>query len=387
MKSGKFKIPVIYMMVAILWLLLSDTAILSLSKIFPGRIVYALNLGKGVVFVSFTGLMLFLMLNNQHKRNLDCEKQYRNIYEGNPNPIWFYRIKDFKFVSVNDAAISKYGYSRTEFLLMTIMDIRPPEDLSEVALSSRCIMPDQLHEAGIWKHLKKDGSSMFVNISSHKTSFLNEEVVMVMAQDIDLLTRSNEELKRAGEILNKISNPVIISNAKGRIIWVNPAFTAVTGYTEEEALGKSHVHMLYSSRTNDLVVRRLFETISHRAPYSVDLLNLDKFNREYWVSLNLSPIFDAQGKFECYISVHNDITERKEKEAIIGIQNEKLKVVSWLNSHQIRKPVASILALTQLMKMSETEDEKTEILGMLHQCAVELDEIILEINAEATATV
>jgi PAS domain S-box-containing protein len=203
-------------------------------------------------------------------------------------------------------------------------------------------------------------------------------------KDIDLLKRSTDQLKRTGEILNKINNPVIISNADGLVIWVNPAFSVVTGYSAKEVLGEDHLSLLYHGKTNTALTKQLLRAAANKVAFSAELLNYNKAGTEYWVSLNLNPIFDAHGRFECYISVQNDITEHKEKEAMIGIQNEKLKAVSWLNSHQIRKPVASILALTQLMKSSADEDEKTQLLDFLHQCAVELDDIILEINAEAS---
>jgi PAS domain S-box-containing protein len=196
-----------------------------------------------------------------------------------------------------------------------------------------------------------------------------------------------QQIGRTGEILNKISNPVIISDAGGTISWINPAFTKVTGYTSFEIIGKNHINTLYCPKTENLVVTRLLDAVSRKEPFSADLLNYDKFNREYWVSLNLYPIFHPDGALECYVSVQNDITEHKEKEAVIGVQTEKLKAVSWLNSHQIRKPVASILALTQLMKSSDNEAEKEEILEMLHLCAIELDGIILEINAEASGRI
>jgi len=192
------------------------------------------------------------------------------------------------------------------------------------------------------------------------------------------------ELKRTGEILSKINNPVIISNAEGTVIWVNPAFLSVTGYPENEVLGKDHLKMLYNSKTNKLIAKQLLRAVSRKESFSADLVNYDKTNKEYWVNLNIYPIFDAEGKFECYISVQNDITEHKEKEAMIGIQNEKLKAVSWLNSHQIRKPVASILALVQLVKSSDDEEEKSELLELLYRCTMELDDIIMEINAEAS---
>lgn len=381
MNSGRFKIPLIYATIGILWIAFSDAVIFKLFDGLP-EVFRIFSISKGVFFVCFTAIILYLLLDKQRSKILANEEEYTNIYKGNPNPIWFYNPENFKFVSVNDAAITKYGYSKAEFLAMTIMDIRPESDAQKV-VSSYQQMSDQLHQSGVWKHLKKDGTLIYVNISSHKTRFEDKDVVMVMAQDVDQITRSAEQLKRTGEIMNKISNPVIISNEKGLITWINPAFTQVTGFTAEEIIGRNHLSMLHGSKTNKVVVNKLYDAISKNEALNVDLLNHDKFDRDYWVSLNLSPIFDMHGALECYISVQNDITERKEREAVIGIQNEKLKAVSWLNSHQIRKPVASILALTQLMKYSDNEEEKLEILDLLHRCAVELDEIILEINEEA----
>lgn len=381
MNSGRFRIPLIYAVTGILWIAFSDTVILGLFEGLP-RIYALFSISKGVLFICFTAVILYLLLNKQHRIILHKEKEYKTIYKDNPNPIWFYRPGDFRFVSVNDAAIVKYGYSREEFLSMTIMDIRPVSETSKVVLSARQ-MSNQLHQSGVWKHLKKDGTLIYVTISSHKTRFEEQDVVMVMAQDIDQITRSTDQLKRTGEIMNKISNPVIISDEVGLITWINPAFTKVTGFTSEEVLGRNHLSMLHGRKTSTVLVNKLYEAVINEESVNVDLLNHDKFDREYWVSLNLSPIFDAHGKLECYISVQNDITERKEREVVIGLQNEKLKAVSWLNSHQIRKPVASILALTELMKLSDNAAEKEEILNLLSRCAVELDEIIMEINAEA----
>ncbi len=269
MKSGRFKIPLIYVVAGILWILLTDSVILSFLHIHHSGIVRLLSIGKGIFFVLSTAVILFFLLDKEHSK-----------------------------------------------------------------------------------------------IISHK-----------------------KQLKRTGDILNKINNPVIISDADVRVIRVNPAFTAVTGYTEAEVLGKDHISVLYGDRTNRLTVQQLLLSAARKEAFSADLLNHDKSGNEYWVSLNLSPVFDNDGIFECYISVQNDITEHKETETMIGLQNEKLKAVSWLNSHQIRKPVASILALCQLLKSSECDKEKTELLGMLHHCAVELDGIILEINEEASGRI
>lgn len=386
MKSGRFKIPLIYITAGIFWITFSDSLLVYIAAVDYSEAYKYVSICKGIAFVLFTGLLLFFLLNKERNKMKKDQRQYRNLFVGNPNAIWFYDPASFRFIDVNDAAIARYGYTKEEFLSMTIFDIRPHEDTEKVKLSYGR-MHDHFHESGTWRHVKKDGSLMYVNISSHKTRFNDQEVVMVMALDKTEKYLSEQQNKRTGEMLSKIDSPVIVADSQGLIVWVNPSFTNTTGYTEAEVLRTSHLDKLYSSNTSKETVQMMFDAVAKRESFTSDLLHQDKSGKEYWASLNLSPLFDSKGELEYYISVQNDITEHKKKETVIGIQNEKLKAVSLLNSHQIRKPVASILALTQLMKSADSEEEKEEILGMLHLCAVELDEIILEINAEATAPI
>jgi len=201
-------------------------------------------------------------------------------------------------------------------------------------------------------------------------------------RDIDLLKRSADQLRTMGDILSKINSSVIMSDPQGVVTWVNPAFCELTGYAMEEALGQKHTDFLTSAATDRSRVEQMNLAIANRVSFSAELQNYARSAKEYWVTLHLSPIFDVKGELECYISVETDITARKDKEAELDRQNEKLKVVSWLNSHQIRKPVASILGLAQLMKIAGSEIEKEELLDMLYLCTVELDEIIHQINEE-----
>lgn len=196
------------------------------------------------------------------------------------------------------------------------------------------------------------------------------------------LTRGDN--KRMTEIVDKMNNLIIISDISGRITWVNRAFVNITGYTIQEALGKTHAELLYGPKTDLEIVKTLSQAIANKEFFSGELVNYAKGGREYWSQFNLSPMFNAKGGLEGYISVENNIDDSKQKEDVIVQQHEKLKTVSWLNSHQIRKPVASILALTELI-MEENDDEgQKELVKYLHQSTLELDVIIHQINQEAT---
>ncbi len=204
-------------------------------------------------------------------------------------------------------------------------------------------------------------------------------------KDIDQLKRSALQIRQQGEILDKIHNPVVISDPTGVITWVNAAFVRRSGYAEAECIGHKHADLLYGPKTDWQTVYQLIAAVTRQEAFSGELLLYMKSKAEYWVSINLSPIFNDAGELESYISVENDITERKEKEAKIGQQSEQLRNVSWLNSHRIRKPVASILSLIQLVSITTDTKEREHMLETLRACAEELDEIIHKINEEASA--
>jgi len=98
------------------------------------------------------------------------EAQYRLLFESNPQAMWVYDLTTLRFMAVNDAAVNHYGYSRAEFLDMTIKDIRPSED---VKLLEEYLASDnaQVEQAGEWRHRKKDGTIINVDIRSNRLTF------------------------------------------------------------------------------------------------------------------------------------------------------------------------------------------------------------------------
>lgn len=112
----------------------------------------------------------------------EAEASYRHLFSHNPQPMWVYDSGTLRFLAVNDAAVARFGYSRQEFLAMTIRDIRPVEDLP--AMEAAIANSLQLRHSGPWRYLKKDGSTIFVEVSSHGLMFAGHEARVVMAQDV-----------------------------------------------------------------------------------------------------------------------------------------------------------------------------------------------------------
>lgn len=130
------------------------------------------------------------------------EHSHREMFAANPVPMWVYDRETLRFLSVNAAAIEKYGYSREEFLALTIADIRPAEERARLQQYLE-VTPSAIDNAGYWQHRAKNGRSLDVDIHAHPITFNGRAAELVMAQDVtrrlqaerDLLAR-NGELER-----------------------------------------------------------------------------------------------------------------------------------------------------------------------------------------------
>jgi PAS domain S-box-containing protein len=249
---------------------------------------------------------------------------------------------------------------------------------------------------------------MPVSIVSHDVIFNRLDCKMVMATDITRILKNEQKLHEAyreekklheelaakhqalmesekesrlmGQVMNKINNLVIIVREDHKISWVNQAFTDLTGYTLKEVEGKNPGEILPGPETDLEVVSNLISSVEKRIFFSAELVNYKKNGEPYWTQLNLSPIYDEDGSFQFYISVETVITERKEKEQKILAQHTALQRVAWSNSHELRKPVCSIIGLISVLKNADNHKERHDCLSALETCTKELDCLVKDIN-------
>jgi two-component system sensor histidine kinase EvgS len=125
----------------------------------------------------------------------DSEARYRELFVSTPHPMWIYDLESLAFLDVNDAAMTHYGYSREEFLSMTIKDIRPAEDVPRL-LDNVHHVGEGLDEAGVWRHIKKDGSIIEVEITSHALLLDQRRTELVLVNDITDRRRIEAERKQ-----------------------------------------------------------------------------------------------------------------------------------------------------------------------------------------------
>jgi PAS domain S-box-containing protein len=156
---------------------------------------------------------------------LQSEQRYRLLFKLNPQPMWVFDLETLAFLEVNEAAIHHYGYSREEFLAMTIKDIRPAEDIPTLLDNISRRMP-QHEEAGVWKHKKKDGTIIDVEITTHELTFYGKLAQIVLAYDVTE-RRSLEEQLRQSQKLEAVGQL-----AGGVAHDFNNLLTVITGYSD-----------------------------------------------------------------------------------------------------------------------------------------------------------
>lgn len=113
----------------------------------------------------------------------NADLPYRELFDANPHPMWVYDRASLRFMAVNDAAVSHYGWTREEFLAMTIRDIRPTEELPALA-EAVAAAGEGLVRSGVWRHRTKAGKEILVEIASHTRPFEGREARLVVAYDI-----------------------------------------------------------------------------------------------------------------------------------------------------------------------------------------------------------
>jgi two-component system, cell cycle sensor histidine kinase and response regulator CckA len=163
----------------------------------------------------------------------DSERRYRLLFDSNPQPMWVYDQNTLAFLTVNATALKRYGYTREEFLSMTLKDIRPEEDVAKF-MQSTTTPTTELHEAGPWRHRKSDGQIISVEITEHPIEFEGHSACLVMAIDITERLRLEEQFRQAQrmESIGRLAGGVAHD--------FNNLLTVINGYSEMLLMDEPH---------------------------------------------------------------------------------------------------------------------------------------------------
>ncbi len=146
------------------------------------------------------------------------EERHRYLFNNNPACMFLWDIETLRILDSNETASKLYGYSKEEFLQLTILDLRKKEEWGKITtLVEKIKLNPELKNFGTWKHMTKKGEDIFMDITSHQIPYNGRQAVMAMANDVTekIILQQNLEAERAQK-QNEITNAVITAQEKER---------------------------------------------------------------------------------------------------------------------------------------------------------------------------
>ncbi len=243
----------------------------------------------------------------------DSEKRYRALFDTNPSPIWVYDLETLRVLAVNEAAILHYGYARDEFLAMTVKDIRPPEEIPALLERAAASKEGRIDHASRWRHRTRSGADIVVESTSQVVAFDGRRAKIVVINDVTERLRAEEQIRLAEKVFDNSRQAIMITDPKSVILRVNRAFERITGYSQEEVVGRSP-GILSSGRQGRQFYADLWRSLDQGGVWEGELWNRRKSGEVYPEYLAISAVRDRDGNVTNYVGIFQDIGERKSAE-------------------------------------------------------------------------
>lgn len=216
--------------------------------------------------------------------------------------------------------------------------------------------------------------------------------VSVYARDISVRKREEQRLRLLESVVTNTKDAVVITEAEPisgegpRIVYVNQAFTEMTGYTAAEVLGKTP-RILQGPETSREVLYQIRQALEQWQDVEVELINYRKDGSPYWTNFSIFPLANKEGWYTNWISIQRNISARKETEQAQQLLNEELmrqnhglEQFSYITSHNLRAPVANLLSLFDLLNRENMNDPgNPELIDMMHVSALRMEETLNEL--------
>jgi PAS domain S-box-containing protein len=339
MKLSPFKIAFLYLVVGICWIFFSDEAFLYIFHFTnPAEIEHLQSL-KGISYVIITAVLLYMLIRHYYRQIRKAAEDYKKIFMNNPLPMWIYDENNYQFLEVNQAVVDKYGYSREEILSMTTLDIRPESEREKFLNLNKGREP-AVKDWGIWKHQKKNGELIYVNVFSDHILFKNKQSMLVFALDITEKIKAEELIavneKKLNAIINSTDDLIWAINLDLKIIAFNEAFRQVRKAISARDLNVGDAAILndYDKSVSGQWLN-YYERALDGEKFKVEVSdNLPGIGLNYG-EITFSPIYNASQKIIGVACFTRNITERKLYEIQLREALENYNLLSKATSDAI----------------------------------------------------
>lgn len=294
-------------------------------------------------------------------------KMYDAIMKISPQAMFIYDLENLKFLEINDAAIKLYGYSKEEFLNMDLTDLYAPEDIQTLLQTAN--KKNQTNEfTGPWRHKKKDGSSIIVELSNSPLEYKGKSAHINIVKNVTEEVKNNKKIKLFRTAFDNSSDIIFITDKDGFITYANEAVIRTLGYSKSDLEKKPFLSLLKDENRAEFNKTIIHSDSKEQKKYKTEIKKSSGENIE--TSLVATPIYEFTGELES-ISIVGKVksqtivrtetdAERKENK---GIEPSFLSNVF----HELLTPINVILGFIQeindgLENPSEEQKEAIDII-------------------------
>jgi PAS domain S-box-containing protein len=287
-----------------------------------------------------------------------------------------------RYLSCNLAFEKFTGLTREGIAGKTVSEVFDPE------LSAICDLKDQELLGGLGMQsyegrIRKSPDDVR-EVVFHKASYQDAmgEINGIIGAFIDITEekRARENLLLQESALNAAANGIVITDATGKILWANPAFTTLTGYAAKEVTGLTP-QVLKSGRQDADFYQQMWQAISSGQVWRGELVNRRKDGTLYDEEMTITPVFDAAGKLTHFIAIKQDISQRKQMEAqyLRAQRMEGIGMLAGGIAHDLNNVLAPILMSIELLKDIHPDAETSDILRSLQDSAQRGADIVRQV--------
>ena len=282
------------------------------------------------------------------------EQKYRTLFESANDAMFIFDPATEIVLEANSKALETYGFSREEFIGLSLKSITMDAVRGEHEVR-------RILELGSLKnyetvHFRKDGTSAHFLVNSSVIDYKGVRAILSISRDITDRMQADEILRLQSAALQTAANAIVITDRAGVITYVNSAFTRITGYTTEEALGNTP-KILKSGEQPPEFYENLWATINAGNVWRGELVNKRKDGSFYSEEMTITPVQNEQKEITHFIAIKNDITDRKRLQEQL-VQAQKMEGIGTLAggiAHDFNNILGIILGHVSLIPRSKND--------------------------------
>jgi PAS domain S-box-containing protein len=345
---------------------------------------------KDVGFIIAAGLLLRFVIARNDRRNIsileqlqtinseikESNERYDIVAKATSDTIWDWKIQEDQFVW-NKGIQGIFGYKKEEVGATSSwwFDRIHPEDSLKMSVKLYSFLEQKTERwQDEYRFKCADGSYKYVFDRGFLVKDAEGKAIRMIGaiQDVTKQKEEEQRLKLLETVITQTKDAVVITdtdtskNSIPNIIFVNPAFTKMTGYKAKEVIGKSPT-MFIGEKSDLNELEKLSTAIKNYKECFIETISYKKNGEEYWVNFSMIPVTNKEGEHSHWISIQRDVTKEKnqerEREQLIRelTQNNKdLKQFSYITSHNFRAPLSNLTGLLHLLEDVPIENEELQ---------------------------